>query len=559
MKKLSLRILTAVLCILCFAGSVSAAQVPLSLGNHARWFDRIDKPQPDYATSFYTWLEANTGIDGLLANPTRAEYINGNYYAIRTAHYAGSMTFTYDVSNPDSAGQAFNDAINARHDLDHVYSTLRAVYKAFQQDHPEVFWLSGSTLITFTHNGGSYRRNNGTATGEYDIDVIFILQRTSPAFDIRDPEYRSAAAISSGIALRDKSAAEILASDDVTDAKTRYDQVKALNHILTTTNCYNSDLKTISEEEKKAVLGSDVYSCIAALDGRTGRKGPVCASYSEAFKLLCDRLGIPCTLVTGSADGGYHQWNYVQMDDGLWYAVDVTWNDPTIKGKTDAVSGSERETYLLIGSGTLIKGEPFSSSHVMTNLSGTDCYLTNEPHLSGTAYDPSKAQPLGTQTKPNPKPAPENPNPKPVTPQPKPNTVLGDVLYTDIKAYIDNRPIRSYNINNNTYIVVEDLLQYGFNVQWDGTARTLTVGMLRTAHPIQYTASYTHPVVSQPNGAIAMPYYYTDITTWIGSTQVTGFNIGGFTCICMDDLAAFFSTGYVWDGAARTLRLTTVK
>ena len=104
---------------------------------------------------------------------------------------------------------------------------------------------------------------------------------------------------------------------------------------------------------------------------------------------------------------------------------------------------------------------------------------------------------------------------------------------------------------------MEDLLQYGFNVQWDGTARTLTVGMLRTAHPIQYTASYTHPVVSQPNGAIAMPYYYTDITTWIGSTQVTGFNIGGFTCICMDDLASVFAVTYVWDPGARTLSMAT--
>ena len=66
MKKLFLRILASALCIICFTGSISAAQVPLALGNHARWFDRIDKPQPDYATEFYTWLEANTGIDGLL-------------------------------------------------------------------------------------------------------------------------------------------------------------------------------------------------------------------------------------------------------------------------------------------------------------------------------------------------------------------------------------------------------------------------------------------------------------------------------------------------------------
>ena len=94
MKKLFLRILASALCIICFTGSISAAQVPLALGNHARWFDRIDKPQPDYATEFYTWLEANAGSDGLLAKPTRAEYIGGNYYAFRAAHYAGSRIST---------------------------------------------------------------------------------------------------------------------------------------------------------------------------------------------------------------------------------------------------------------------------------------------------------------------------------------------------------------------------------------------------------------------------------------------------------------------------------
>jgi len=537
MKKLSIRIFAVILCMLCLTGSVSAVQ--LAPGNHADWVDRIAKPSPDYVTDFCRWLEENTGADGALANPGRAEYIDNRYYAKRVVRFEGTVTFSYDTANSSSAGSAFNEAIASQHNLDEVYSMLHIAYQAFQQDHPEVFWLTGATMTTFTHNGSTYRRDNGTATGTYCIDVIFILRRPSPEFDVRAPEYRSAASVAAGIALRDKSAAEILASTEITTAKNRYEQVRALNYLLTIRNCYNSKKAVASEDDNTHGRGYDAYSCISALDGRTGIYGPVCAGYSEAFKVLCDRLGIPCTLVTGDTDGEFHQWNYVQMDDGNWYAVDVTWNDPTLKGITSAVSGDEQETYLLIGSSTMVGGDSFADSHIVTNRSGNNIYLTNGPRLSVSAYNPANTQPLDT---------------KPTT-----GTILGDVLYTDICAYIDNRPIRSYNINNNTYIVVEDLLGYGFDVQWIGSERKLLIGTTRTAHPILYTTTYVHPTVTQPSGTPAMPYYFTDITTWIGTTQVTGYNIGGLTCICLDDLAAHFSTGYVWDGAARTLRLSTVK
>ncbi len=52
----------------------------------------------------------------------------------------------------------------------------------------------------------------------------------------------------------------------------------------------------------------------------------VCEGYAKAFKILCDRFGIPCACISGYA-GEAHMWNYVQMDDGKWYLVDVTWDD----------------------------------------------------------------------------------------------------------------------------------------------------------------------------------------------------------------------------------------
>lgn len=44
--------------------------------------------------------------------------------------------------------------------------------------------------------------------------------------------------------------------------------------------------------------------------------------------------------------------------------------------------------------------------------------------------------------------------------------VIGEALNTDITAYVDDVPIRSYNIDGWTGIVAEDLREYGFDVVW---------------------------------------------------------------------------------------------
>lgn len=139
-----------------------------------------------------------------------------------------------------------------------------------------------------------------------------------------------------------------------------------------------------------------------------------------------------------------------------------------------------------------------------------------------------------------------------------PGEEIGQVLYTDIIAYIDGHAIRSYNINWNTYIVVEDLVNYGFDATWNPeNGGHLVIANKRTAAPDAYTSTYQPETNTHPAGTPAMPYLYTEITTWIGDMQVTGYNIGGYTCICMDDLAAHFAAEYVWSPENKALYMTS--
>ncbi len=130
---------------------------------------------------------------------------------------------------------------------------------------------------------------------------------------------------------------------------------------------------------------------------------------------------------------------------------------------------------------------------------------------------------------------------------PTPGSIVNQYLHTDIKATIDGKVIRSYNIDGNTAIVAEDLASYGFNVAWNGTERSLTISEGNKIVTGGFEASGASGTVGTPAGNVL----YTDIITYVNGKQVTSYNIGGMTAIILDDLAAFGKVG--WDGTTRTI------
>ncbi len=59
-------------------------------------------------------------------------------------------------------------------------------------------------------------------------------------------------------------------------------------------------------------------------------KRAICIGYTSTFQLFMDMLDIECLIVKGQAnyDKANHAWNKIKLDDGEWYNVDVTWDDP---------------------------------------------------------------------------------------------------------------------------------------------------------------------------------------------------------------------------------------
>jgi len=117
----------------------------------------------------------------------------------------------------------------------------------------------------------------------------------------------------------------------------------------------------------------------------------VCEGYAEAFTYICQLVNIPTIIVNSKT----HEWNFVKMDDGKWYAMDVTYDDPKIEN-IEFKSGDDRNKkydYFLIGKNTQIITDnqrmPYNQSkdHQLLNYLLVESSTGFEfPELSDDAY-----------------------------------------------------------------------------------------------------------------------------------------------------------------------------
>ena len=119
-----------------------------------------------------------------------------------------------------------------------------------------------------------------------------------------------------------KAIADQLFTSDMSD----YDKVFVIHQYLISTVDYDYDnLQTDT-------LPDSVFTAEGALLDHLA----VCEGYARAFSWLCEQAGLNELMVSGTADNGSgsisHAWNQVQVD-GIWYNIDVTWDDPLVEGQ----------------------------------------------------------------------------------------------------------------------------------------------------------------------------------------------------------------------------------
>ena len=254
------------------------------------------------------------------------------------------VTFTassYKLSS-DEDQQALADA---------VFSNCKPGMDCATFDIPELFWIDLANTGINPDNV-TYRYSSRTKQYTFTINSLSIT-----------PSYKSAFSSIDEVAEYKTKLFEAIDNFEVT-GDTRYEQIKSIHDQISTFTFYDTDARFAS-----SALGALV------------EPGVVCEGYSKAFKLICDKLDIPCVLVYGNYDEekqSAHMWNDVLMDDGKWYPVDVTWDD------VDGDYGEEfNYKYFLTSASTFYKSHTECEDYMYT--------IFQYPTLSDQAYDPDWA------------------------------------------------------------------------------------------------------------------------------------------------------------------------
>ena len=173
---------------------------------------------------------------------------------------------------------------------------IRIAAKALYDDHPDLFWLSG-TIYQLVDREEGY-----TAVQMRSVYSPEELKQMQAEIDTAVNDFYAG----------------------VPDNLSAYEREKFVHDYLARNCEYDTDAAESQDSSDNVPEAYSVYG--ALLCGKA-----VCEGYARAMQLLLCGLGVDCVGVTGTGENSdgeseLHMWNAVSLDDG-WYYVDPTWDD----------------------------------------------------------------------------------------------------------------------------------------------------------------------------------------------------------------------------------------
>ena len=111
------------------------------------------------------------------------------------------------------------------------------------------------------------------------------------------------------------------------------------------------------------------------------------------------------------------------------------------------------------------------------------------------------------------------------------------IYKSDIRTYIDNQEITSYNIGGKTLVKATDMRRYGFEVEWDEENRTVVIRCLSLPKEQPSLSNYEFEGMYKNSNDILGETVTTDIDVYFGTHRVTSYNTGGNMMICVEEMA----------------------
>lgn len=245
----------------------------------------------------------------------------------------------------DTADEVIKTAISNR-----IVSITQPAIDALLYDNPEIFYLAmgGENSSRFSVSHRKQQESDGISVYMRKLTFVMQTENILPTRTLAEEIGNLHASLASF----------------ETEGESRYERLLSIHRLLASRVTYDGE-------------GVRPHCAAGALiDGRA-----VCDGYAKAFYLLCEREGIPCVIVAGVAmqngKSEPHAWNYVQMEDGLWYGVDTTWDD---------VGHTATGDYFLVGAAE----SSFLKTHIPSGkFSEGDHPPFTAPTLADHNYDPA--------------------------------------------------------------------------------------------------------------------------------------------------------------------------
>ena len=247
-----------------------------------------------------------------------AKAIYDDLYSHKEDLKTGLYTLDFDI--------AFNALLHEDSGAETLEKDFQLAVNALVFDKPEIFYLDITkmyllTEITTFGPKKTYRVSIGPSN-----NVPYLSSSFSNIETIRNAEFQIENLVQS-----------LRFSND------KYYQIREIHDFIVENTEYD---ETVSK--------SNIYNIYGTLIN----KEAVCEGYAKTFKYILDKLDIPCIIACGIGQNSKgqtesHAWNYVKLND-VWYAVDVTWDDPVIRGN-GSVTNEMRYHYFLRGSNSFFK------------------------------------------------------------------------------------------------------------------------------------------------------------------------------------------------------------
>ncbi len=156
-------------------------------------------------------------------------------------------------------------------------------------------------------------------------------------------------------------------------------QARKAHDLIIKANTYKLE-ETIIEENENENKNGNPFS-VRNVYGAFVTHEIVCEGFARAFKMIMDEVNIPCILVYGAfvSTNQYeeHMWNYIQLEDGKWYGVDLTWDntDEMENQGYDGINEKISTEYFVAGS------DKMDMNHLVTGTMSAAQYEFKYPEL----------------------------------------------------------------------------------------------------------------------------------------------------------------------------------